>query len=392
MSHLLDRVTTGFQAEFGTAPDFVARAPGRVNLIGEHTDYNGGFALPVAIGAETQVAVRRNGGDGPVRVIALDFEQTDLFIPGDMIERHGDVAWQNYVRGVFAMLSARGVSVPSCDIAVAGDLPKGTGLSSSASLEVALTTALLKLVNTEWTPTEIALLAQSAECDFVGMRCGNLDQIASAATQEGSALLIDCRSLALQVVPIPADCTIMIVQSGVARNLVEGRYNVRRAECEEAARLLGVDTLRDASMKDLELLRGRTSDNVVARARHIISENKRVLDAVAALTAGDMQSVGRLLRSAHASQRDDFEITVEATDQLSEVMCEAIGSEGGARQTGGGFGGAVIGVMRNASVEAVREAVLSRYRTPSGEPPDIMVDKAHGGASIAWTRPDSNMS
>ena len=382
MKGLLPRVTAGFSAAFGGRPDFIARAPGRVNLIGEHTDYNGGFALPMAIGAETQIAIRHTGAEGPARVIALDFEQTDQFVPSAELSRQGEASWRDYVRGVFAMLSLRGVALPACQIAIAGDIPKGTGLSSSASLEVALTTALLELAGERWTSTEVALIAQAAECEFVGMRCGNLDQLASAATSAGSALLIDCRSLALRAVPIPEDVVVMIVQSGVARNLVEGRYNIRRSECEQAARLLGVDTLRDATTEDLERLGGRASDTVVARARHVIAENGRVLEATAALGAGDMRLVGELIRRAHASQRDDFDITVPATDVLAQIMSEAIGQEGGARQTGGGFGGAVVGIMKNATVEAVREAVLRRYRTPAGRSPDIMVEQACDGAGI----------
>jgi galactokinase len=258
----------------------------------------------------------------------------------------------------------------------------GTGLSSSAALEVAVATAVLASVGRREDPKQVALWAQAAENDFVGMRCGNLDQLASAATSEGAALLIDCRSLDLRPIGMPCDAAVMIVQSGVVRGLVEGEYNERRRQCEEAAAKLKVPALRDA---DLDMLRAVAADIdpvILRRARHVISENDRTLAAARELERGDLQAVGTLMRESHASQRDDFEITVPHTDHLAGLMSEAIGEHGGARQTGGGFGGAVIGLMRQDRVEAVRDRVLSEYRTPSGALPDVRIERACSGASI----------
>jgi galactokinase len=374
------RLAEGFAQRFGGAPDLVVRAPGRVNLIGEHTDYNDGFAMPVAIGPETRVALRRRR-DGEIRVAALNFGEEDAFAPSADLAKAELGGWRDYIRGTVAILAREGVDIGGLDMAVLGDVPMGTGLSSSASLEVAVATAVLALAGRQEDPKVVALWAQAAENDFVGMRCGNLDQLASAATTEGAALLIDCRSLDLRLVEVPSDASVMIVQSGVVRGLVEGHYNERRRQCEEAAAILQVPALRDA---DLAMLKGAANIDPVVfrRARHVITENDRTLAAAEALASGDLQAVGILMRESHASQRDDFEITVPQTDNLAELMSKAIGRHGGARQTGGGFGGAVVGLMRNDRVKAVREQVLSQYRTPSGELPDVRVERACSGASV----------
>ena len=377
---LAERIEAGFTAHFGGKPAILGRAPGRVNLIGEHTDYNDGFAMPVAIGQETRVAFRP-GADRSVRVAALDFGETDTFdahLP-TYAEAGG---WRNYVRGVVDMLARAGVDVPGGELAIAGDIAKGTGLSSSASLEVCVAGVLLKAAGLDWDPVRIALLAQSAECDFVGMRCGNLDQIASACTVAGHALLIDCRSLETRSIPIPRDVRIMIVQSGVVRGLVDGEYNRRRAECESACAALGVPALRDVDEAGLEAGRASMDPVVFRRARHVVRDNRRTLEAADALAANDLVSAGVLLRDSHQSQAEDFEITVPDTDRLAFVMNAAIGSEGGARQTGGGFGGAVVGFMREDRVEAVRHAVMEGYRTPDGAAPDISIEQPSAGAAV----------
>lgn len=373
------RLKAGFATAFGGAPTLVARAPGRVNLIGEHTDYNDGFALPIAIGAETRVALRPRG-DGIVHLAALDLGEEDRFSAEDVFEATG--GWRDYIRGTLAVLREAGIPIVAADIAIAGDVPKGTGLSSSASLEVALATAMLAAAGRSAQPRQVALWAQAAENDFVGMRCGNLDQLAAAATQEGAALLIDCRSLDLTPIPMPTDVAVMIVQSGVVRGLVEGEYNLRRQQCEEAAHALGVAALRDVAFAKLEASRHLMSDIVFRRARHIVTDNARALAAADALGCGDLVAMGQLMMASHASQRDDFEITVAHTDRLATLMQSTIGQEGGARQTGGGFGGAVVGLMREAAVATVRERVLQNYRTPTGALPDVRVERASAGASL----------
>ncbi len=379
---LHDRLLAGFSQVFGGAPDLVARAPGRVNLIGEYTDYNDGFALPIAISAETQVALRADGTKS-LRVCALDFErERDAFSLETTPDHLPNGGWRNYVRGVVSVLLARGDVLVGGEIAIAGDIPLGAGLSSSASIEVALIRALTAAAGTTYMAIEAALDAQRAENAFVGVRCGALDQLASAGGVKDSALLIDCRALTLHPARMPDDVVVMIVQSGVGRVLVDGRYNQRREQCETAARVLGVAALRDADMPLLRAARGALDDATFRRARHIITENARTLAAKSALERGDLATMGRLMAESHASMQGDFEITVAATDRLTALMRGAIGPEGGARQTGGGFGGAVIGLMREARAEAVREAVLRDYRTPQGLLPDIRIERACAGAGL----------
>lgn len=380
MTALRDRVLAGFSQAFGGRPALIARAPGRVNLIGEHTDYNDGFAMPLAIAQETQIAWRP-AADGTIRVRALDFGEDDAFPAATPVALPGG-HWRNYVRGVIDELARAGIAVPGGEMAIAGSIPKGTGLSSSASLEVAVASVLLAQAEVTWHAVEVALLAQRAECDFVGMRCGNLDQIASAASARDAALLIDCRTLALRHIAMPAGLAVMIVQSGVTRGLVDGEYNLRRTQCEAAARAIGVPALRDADEAALEAARTRMDDVTFRRARHVITENRRTLEAAQALEAGDIVRTGRLLRESHASQAADFGITVPETDRLSALLNTAIGDGGGARQTGGGFGGAVVAILPRDRVAAVAAHVAATYRTPAGKVPLIQIETPCAGASV----------
>lgn len=377
MTDLATRLTAGFTDAFGGTPDLVVRAPGRVNLIGEHTDYNDGFAMPIAIGQETRVAFRPRP-DAPLNVAALDFAEGDSFDPADPQPSGG--GWRDYVRGVISQLRLAGVTVPGGDLAIAGSIAKGTGLSSSASLEVAVARVILEAIGQSWNPVDLALLAQRAECDFVGVRCGNLDQIASAATTAGHALLIDCRSLDLRQIAMPDDAVVMIVQSGVVRGLVDGEYNRRREECESAARILGVPALRDADEAMLDVAKVRMDESTFRRARHVITENRCTLDAAEALASGNLAAMGALMRESQLSQAEDFGITVPSTDALAALMNHAIGDEGGARQTGGGFGGAVVGIMRKHRAAEVQNAVIEGYRTPVGEAPTICIEAPAAGA------------
>ena len=377
---LYDRVTASFAARFGDAPDLVVRAPGRVNLIGEHTDYNDGFVLPCAIGPATMVAVSKRN-DNNVEVIAADFgdagDQFSLELP---LERNVEQPWADYVRGMISALQNEGCALSGAKIAIAGSLPKGAGLSSSASLEVALGKAMSALAGIDIDNTRLAQIAQRAECDFVGTQCGIMDQLISAQGKAGHVLLIDCRNLGLTDVPVPDDVAIMIVHSGVTRGLVDGHYNARRRQCEAAAAAMGVPALRDA---DLELLAAASLDAVTKmRARHVITENQRTLDAADALAKSDLATLGMLMAQSHASMRDDFEITVPPVDALVAMLQKAIGAQGGARMTGGGFGGACVAVMPIAMVADVQAAITAEYRTPEGNAPIIMVERPGHGVAI----------
>jgi galactokinase len=381
VSVLADRLARGFRDAFDGDPDGVVRAPGRVNLIGEHTDYNDGFVLPCAIDVETRIAWRARA-DASVRVVALEYGgERDEFSLGT-IGHHAAGGWRDYVRGMVATMLAEGAALHGADLAIVGDIPRGAGRSSSASLEVAVGHAMSAASTLSIDPIGLSVQAQTAENDFVGMKCGVMDQLASSASVAGSALLIDCRDLSVRPVPIPPNAALLIVHSGVVRGLVEGHYNRRRAECEEAAAAMNVARLRNA---DAALIEATTmTTEVAARARHVVTENARVLAAADALAAGDLVALGRLMVESHASMRDDFCITVPKVDELAAIANEAIGEHadgrGGARMTGGGFGGAVVAIVPAERVDAVVGTIRKRYRTPDDLPPDIMVARAAAGA------------
>ena len=382
MSALVDRVRGSFAEAFGGAPDLIARAPGRVNLIGEHTDYNDGFVLPAAIGEHTLVAARRTGTDDLV-VVAADYGGERDAIPlHAAIGHNAAFHWADYVRGMVCAMQKAGVRLAGGELAVAGDVPRGAGLSSSASIAVAVGVALDALSGADIDPTDLARMAQSAEADFVGTRVGIMDQLISARGLAGHAMLIDCRSLDCRPVPIPAGAAILIVHSGISRGLVEGAYNARRAQCEAAARALGVPALRDATLPMLEAARASLDEATFRRARHVITENARTLEAAAALARDDLGTLGQLMAGSHASMRDDFEITLPAIDGLVALLSGAIGGRGGARMTGGGFGGAVVAIVAQDRLGAAQEAVLRGYRTPDGGAPLMLVEQAADGASI----------
>lgn len=370
-----------FERTFGKAPSRMVQAPGRVNLIGEHTDYNDGFVLPCAINHGTVIAASPRD-DAIVRVVAADYEdEVDEFRLDDVIPPRADKLWPNYVRGVVKYLQAHGLSVGGADLALAGDVPQGAGLSSSASLEVAVAQVFKTLQGLEsLSPTDMALIAQRAENRFVGCNCGIMDQLISARGEAGHALLIDCRSLDARAVPMPADLAVVIVHSRVRRGLVDSEYNTRREQCEIAARHFGVKALRDVDLARLAARAHELDPIVFRRARHVITENQRTLEAAEALAAGDLRRMGTLMAASHESMREDFEITVPAIDQLVRILQDAIGDTGGARMTGGGFGGCVVALMPAATVEAARAAVVRDYRAPSGEAATVYVCRASAGA------------
>ena len=379
--HLANRARDAFIHAYGHPPALLAHAPGRVNLIGEHTDYNDGFVLPCAIDFGT-VAACTPRKDSLVRVLALDQgNAVDQFDLGAPIEPRSDAHWPNYPRGVLKLLQAAGWSFGGADIVICGDVPQGAGLSSSASLELAVLQAFKAMYRLDTLDgTTMALIAQRAENQFVGCNCGVMDQLISALGQADRALLIDCRSLAVEPVPIPTDLAVLIVHSRVERGLVDSAYNQRRAQCEQAARHFGVGSLRDLDLATLGA-RGEELDPVVfRRARHVLTENQRVLDARDALVANDLPRLGQLMAASHASMRDDFEITVPAIDRLVEILQSSIGSHGGARMTGGGFGGCVVALLPLERVAAARAAVDAHYRSPTGLPALIYLCSASAGA------------
>jgi galactokinase len=380
----MQRARAAFEAAWRAEPQIGVLAPGRVNLIGEHTDYNDGFVLPCAIGYATAIAAAPRS-DQRVRVVAADCAGAqDEFLLDAAITPRADAPWANYVRGMVQSLLADGLALQGADLAIAGNVPQGAGLSSSASLEVAVGQAFKTLFSLHGlTPTRMAQLAQRAENSFIGVACGIMDQLVCTLGQRGHALLIDCRSLQTMPVPLPADAALMIVHSGVERGLVGSQYNARRRQCEAAARHWHVAALRDVDEALLAAGAAGLDAVVLRRARHVVSENRRTQQAAVALAAGDLHMLGRLMAESHVSMRDDFEITVAPIDQLVALAQDAIGAEGGARMTGGGFGGCVVAVMPHARVVQVQSAIAREYRTPSGEAAMVWVTQAAAGAGSA---------
>jgi galactokinase len=382
---LTSRTADALQTAFGHAPDLWVQAPGRVNLIGEHTDYNDGFVLPCAIDYRTVIAVKARD-DRLIRVVAADYGHAiDTFDLDAPITPHPTLQWANYVRGTVKMLAEHlaplGLALRGADLAMAGNVPQGAGLSSSASLEVAVGQAFKALLGFDAvSQTDLALIAQRAENRFVGVNCGIMDQLISARAESGHALLIDCRSLSGQAVHLPDAVAVMIVHSRVKRGLVGSEYNTRRAQCEAAARHYGEAALRDVDGERLLRERGDLDDVVFRRARHIVTENARTTAAAEALAAGDLVRLGELMAASHVSMRDDFEITHPAVDRLVDIAQAAVGRDGGARMTGGGFGGCVVVVLPDARIDGVRAAIEAAYRSPDNESPTIWVSHAASGA------------
>ncbi|KFK95106.1 galactokinase [Serratia sp. Ag1] len=358
---LKDHTQTLFAQHFGYTPTLTIQAPGRVNLIGEHTDYNDGFVLPCAIDYQTVISCAPRN-DRQIRVLAADYDnQQDLFSLDAPIVNHPSLRWADYIRGVVKHLQLRNANFGGADLAISGNVPQGAGLSSSASLEVAVGQAIQALYQLPLDGVALALNGQEAENQFVGCNCGIMDQLISALGKQDHALLIDCRSLETRAVPMPKNVAVVIINSNVKRGLVDSEYNTRRKQCEEAARFFGVKALRDVSPELFFPIQHELDPLVAKRARHVISENQRTLAAADALAAGNLKLMGKLMAESHASMRDDFEITVPAIDTLVEIVKNTLGDRGGVRMTGGGFGGCIVALMPLDLVEPVRAAVAREY-------------------------------
>ncbi|WP_134705818.1 galactokinase [Rahnella sp. CJA17(1/100)] len=371
-----------FADKFGYPATITIKAPGRVNLIGEHTDYNDGFVLPCAIDYETVIACAQRN-DRTIRVIAADFDNDEDSFSLDEPILHSDAhPWANYVRGVVKHLMLRNKDFSGADMVISGNVPQGAGLSSSASLEVAVGQALKSLYDLPLDGVALALNGQEAENQFVGCNCGIMDQLISALGKENHSLLIDCRSLETRAVSMPKNAAVVIINSNVKRGLVDSEYNARREQCEVAARFFGVKALRDVDPALFFSIQDELDPVVARRARHVITENDRTLAAADALASGDLKRMGELMAESHASMRDDFEITVPQIDKLVEIVKEVIGDKGGVRMTGGGFGGCIVALVPEDMVEKVRHAVEQQYHARSGLKETFYVCTASQGAGI----------
>lgn len=380
MIDLIRNVKASFERAFDYKANHIIQAPGRVNLIGEHTDYNDGFVLPCAINYQTVVAASKRT-DSVVRLVAVDFDdETDQFDLNQEITFSQDKMWVNYIRGVIKCLKDRGFEFSGADISVSGNVPQGAGLSSSAALEVVIGQTFKVLFDLDISQTDIALNGQQAENEFVGCNCGIMDQLISAQGEANHALLIDCRSLETQAVSMPQEMAVVIINSNKKRGLVDSEYNTRREQCEEAARIFEVKALRDVTIDEFVRRESELSNQVAMRARHVITENTRTLEASEALIAQNMKRLGELMAQSHASMRDDFEITVPEVDALVDMVKEVIGDKGGVRMTGGGFGGCIVAVMPPNLVNEVTATVEDKYQAITGLKESIYICQATSGA------------
>ncbi len=370
-----------FRAAYGERPVLV-QAPGRVNLIGEHTDYNEGFVLPAAIGFQTQIAIARRD-DRRLRVTSENYAETVEFDLDDM-PASAQGHWSDYVGGVVGLLDRKLGKLPGANALIKGNVPQGAGLSSSASLEVAVCQAMLEISEKRLDRVGVAEFCQQAENEFVGARCGIMDQFVSVHGKKNHALRLDCRTLECRQLAIPSGLRLVICNTMVRHSVAAGEYNKRRAECETAARYFaervpGARTLRDVSEADFERFGGDLPEVIRKRCRHVLQENSRVLQAADALRSGDMDLLGRLMESSHASLRDDFEVSCEELDLMVRLAGENSGVHG-ARMTGGGFGGCTINVVQETYVEEFRAKVATGYERATGRLPEIYVSSAADGA------------
>jgi len=375
-----------FQRIFGSPPQVVVRAPGRVNLIGEHTDYNDGFVLPAAIDRAIIYAGRRRA-DRRVRVYSQDFNASAEFSL-DEIQKDTEKTWSNFVRGVCKFLEADGHRLTGADIAFGGDVPREAGLSSSAAVEVGATAFWNKLLGLGLDPVYIVKLSRRTENEFVGVPCGIMDQFISALGRRDYALFLDCRDLTYRHVPLRADVKIVVCNSGVKRALAQSEYEVRLKQCREAVAKIAATTgrevksLRDVQLSDLDAAQGTMNNLLWRRAHHVVSENQRTLEAVNVLHAGNLERFGELMNASHESLRDDYEVSSKELDTLVELARQQPGVLG-ARMTGAGFGGCTVNLVRADAAENFAQAVAAAYEKALGLKAEIYVCQASDGALVS---------
>ena len=378
---LQDNVQQQFLAEFGEEPAYIVRAPGRVNLIGEHTDYNDGFVFPMAIDRATWIALRPRT-DNKVSAISLDLDDRREFALDDL-QRPVESEWIDYLIGVAWALQERGNMLRGWEGVVSGDVPIGSGLSSSAALELVTARAFYEVSDFEWDAAEMALLGQAAENEWLGIKCGIMDQMISASGIENRALLIDCRSLETFSAPLPAGTAVVILDTGTRRGLVDSKYNERREQCEAAAKHYGVRALRDLDFETFRAGQHELESTIGKRARHVITENERTLRARDAMNASDASTLGKLMIESHISLRDDFEVSSPALDAIVDCA-NAEDACFGARMTGAGFGGCAVALVKAEAAEAFAESVRACYSASTDNKSIITVTRASSGADTVY--------
>jgi galactokinase len=380
----LAAIADRFKDVFQKPPTVIASAPGRINLIGEHTDYNDGFVLPAAIDRRVMVAARSTS-DHVLTAHAAVFHETAAASLGDLHPTM-DHRWMNYVAGVVYQLQQRGIQIPGLQVYIEGDVPLGSGLSSSAALEVATAYAVLDVAGKELPPMEIALLCQRAEHDFAGVQCGIMDQSISVLGKRQHALFLDCRSMVTERVPIPAGVRFVICDTGVARDLKASSYNERREACRRGVQAIArkypeVRALRDVTSVMIDDFRSHLDPVVYHRCRHVVSENERVLQSVRALRNGDPSEFGKLMYQSHLSLKNDYEVSCPELDVVVDICAEEDGVFG-ARMTGAGFGGCAICMVQESHAESVASRLAEEYPGKTGRTPTIYVCNIEDGAAV----------
>ena len=384
LQELAAQVAADFQKHYGRPARWIVAAPGRVNVIGEHTDYNDGFVLPMAIERYAVMAADASSAAGTVSVWDTHFKEgATIDISGPVTK--GQPKWSNYIRGVLAGFQNRGVKIPALDIAFMSTVPLGGGLSSSAALEVCTATLMEAATGKAIDPVEKALLAQTAEHEFAGVPCGIMDQFISALGREGHLLLLDCRTRQTELVPMSdPSVELLVINTNVKHELGSGEYAKRRAECEEAARILGVKSLRDATADQLEKTRGKMTDVVFRRARHVIGEIERTTHAAEGIRESNWPTVGQFMYASHYALRDDYEVSCTELDVVVDIA-ENIGFKGGVygcRMTGGGFGGCCVALVKASDAQAIAKKIATEYKTRTNIEPAIFASRPAAGATI----------
>jgi len=376
-------LVSSFKERFGGEPEIMVRAPGRVNLIGEHTDYNDGFVLPVAIDRDIIVASRARN-DGLARIYSLDFGAMVEF-PIDSVEYDSESKWSNYPRGVAHFLQEGGYDLRGLEAVVTGNVPQAAGLSSSAAMEVAMAMTFEKISRLEIDPVEMALICQKAENQFVGVNCGIMDQFISRMGRKDHALLLDCRSLEFELVPLNLEgMKIVVCNTGVKRGLVDSEYNKRRSECERGVEILdeflpGIKALRDVDIYDFQRYKTHLPKATEKRCGYVIKENARVLESVEALEESDLVRFGILMNESHIGLRDEYEVSCPELDAMVEIAWSTNGVIG-SRMTGAGFGGCTVTLAMEDAVGELIEKVNKEYPKRTGLQPEIYVCTAEDGA------------
>jgi galactokinase len=376
---LRERVAQEFERRFGSPPSAVVRAPGRVNLIGEHTDYNDGFVLPMAIDRAVWIALQPAAGE-VVSVASLDMGEERSFSLLQL-RQAGDEGWLEYVKGTAWALQQAGHRLLPWEGVMAGDVPIGAGLSSSAALELATARAFAHTASLPWDPAAMARVGQRAENQWVGVNCGIMDQMISAAGRQDHALLLDCRTLEFELTPLPATTAVVVLDTGTRRGLVDSAYNERRAQCEAAAQSFGVQALRDVTAQEFAQRSHELDPTTARRARHVITENERTVAAARAMARGDAARMGQLMDASHVSLRDDFQVSSPALDAMVEQARVQAGCLG-ARMTGAGFGGCAVALVLSAQAAAFAADVAAGYRAETGHEPAVYVCRATDGAVV----------